>query len=142
MGDVVNFFSTIPSYLRTIIIASGFVLMWMIETAIPLFSNNTKKAGHVGVNLFFTLTTLIVNFIFAVLLVKASDFTTSYHFGVLYLLNLPLWLHAILGLMLLDLVGAYLVHLIEHSEMDVEVSYHSSYRSARECYNSIKASSG
>src|SRR5262245_25838209 len=108
MNSIVEFFSTVPSYMRTIILAGGLVLMWMIETSIPLFKNKTSKLNHTGVNLFFTLTTLIVNFVFAVLLVGASDFTTKNHFGILYLLPLPLWLHALLGFMILDLIGAYL----------------------------------
>lgn len=114
MNQIVEFFSTIPSYQRTIILAGGFVLMWMIETWIPLFKNNTKKIGHTGVNLFFTLTTIVVNFLFAVLLIKASDFTVSHHFGILYLVSLPLWLHVILGLLLLDLIGAYWIHWLGH----------------------------
>src|SRR4026207_2330788 len=114
MEQVANFFSSIPEYWRTIILASGFMLMWLVESAIPLFQNNTKKAGHTGINLFFTLTTIIVNFLFAVLLVKASDFTTQQRFGILYLMKLPLWLHAIFGFMLLDFIGAYLIHLLEH----------------------------
>lgn len=114
MQSIINFFSDLPSYQRTIIIATGFMLMWMIESIIPLFRNNTEKAKHTGVNLFFTLTTIIVNFAFAVLLVKASGFTTQNHFGILYVLNLPLWLHVILGVILLDLIGAYSIHLLEH----------------------------
>lgn len=112
--NIVDFFSTIPSYIRTIILAGGFVLMWTIESAIPLFSNKTKKLQHTGVNLFFTFTTLVVNFFFAVLLVKASDFTTLHHFGILYFIKLPLWVHAVLGIALLDLMGAYLIHFLEH----------------------------
>lgn len=114
MNEVIHFFSTIPSYMRTVIIASGFVLMWMIEAAIPLFQNRTKKIGHTGVNLFFTITTIIVNFLFAVLLVKACDFTVQHKFGLLYLADLPLWLHVILALMLLDLIGAYFIHWLGH----------------------------
>src|SRR6185436_4386798 len=102
MEQIANFFSTIPEYWRTIILASGFMLMWVIESAIPLFQNKTKKAKHTGINLFFTLTTIIVNFFFAVLLVKTSDFTTQHRFGILYLVKLPLWLHAIFGFILLD----------------------------------------
>ncbi len=111
---IIDYFSTIPSYMRTVIIAGGFVLMWMVESVLPLFLNTTKKARHTGINLFFTCTTIVVNFLFAILLVKASDFTTQNRFGILYLTDLPLWLHAILGIMLLDLIGAYLVHVIEH----------------------------
>jgi sterol desaturase/sphingolipid hydroxylase (fatty acid hydroxylase superfamily) len=114
MQTLVDFFGNISSPERTLILASGFVIMWLIESIIPLFRNLKYKYGHTGINLFFTLTTLIVNFFFAVLLVKVSDFTTQHHFGILYLIHLPLWLHAILAIMLLDLIGAYLIHFIEH----------------------------
>ncbi|MFI5135349.1 MAG: sterol desaturase family protein [Chitinophagales bacterium] len=115
MQSIINYFSTIPDYMRTVILASGFVLMWMIESLIPLFKNKTKKLGHAGINLFFTFTTILVNFLFAVLIVKACDFTTDHHFGILYLVNLPLWLLALLGFMLLDLIGAYAIHVLEHN---------------------------
>ncbi len=115
MQAVADFFGNISSLNRTLILASGFVFMWMIESIIPLLKNLKYKYGHTGINLFFTVTTLIVNFFFAVLLVKASDFTTTHHFGILYLVTLPLWLHALLGVMLLDLIGAYLIHYIEHN---------------------------
>jgi sterol desaturase/sphingolipid hydroxylase (fatty acid hydroxylase superfamily) len=114
MPTLIEFFSDISSPTRTLLLASGFLLMWMLESAIPLFKNNTKKIRHTGVNLFFTLTTLIINFAFALLLVKASDFTTANKFGVLYLAPLPLWLHALLGFMLLDFIGAYFIHWLEH----------------------------
>jgi len=114
MQAIINFFNTIPDYMRTVMLASGFVLMWMIESLIPLFKNKTKKLGHTGINLFFTLTTIIVNFFFAILIVKACAFTTNHHFGILYLVNLPPWLHALLAFMLLDLIGAYLIHVLEH----------------------------
>ena len=51
----------------------------------------------------------------AFLLLKTSDWTILNHFGVLQWLSpMPLWLFALIGLLLLDLIGAYLVHLIEH----------------------------
>ncbi|MCY7411401.1 MAG: sterol desaturase family protein [Chitinophagales bacterium] len=114
MQVVINFFTDLPSYHRTIILASGFMLMWMIESIIPLFKSFSGKARHTFINLFFTFTTLVVNFILGVLLVKAADFTTENHFGLLYLFSLPLLLHAILGFMFLDLIGSYSIHWLEH----------------------------
>ena len=65
-------------------------------------------------NFLFTFTTLIINFFFATLIVKASDFTTSHHFGLLHIIQLPDWAFLLIGLMLLDLVGAWFIHFIEH----------------------------
>lgn len=73
-----------------------------------------RRWQHAGVNLFFTLTTLVVNFGFAYLIIQTCFWTADHHFGLLYLVNLPPWLFLLLGLMLLDLVGAWLVHWVEH----------------------------
>jgi sterol desaturase/sphingolipid hydroxylase (fatty acid hydroxylase superfamily) len=62
-----------------------------------------------------TLTTIIINFSLAFILLKTSDWAIANNFGVLqWLPQMSLWLYALIGLLLLDLIGAYLVHLIEH----------------------------
>jgi len=114
MQAFVDFFETLPSSYRTVILVTGLVFFWALEGAIPLFVFRYSKLRHALLNLVFTLTTLLINLAFALLIVKASDFTTSGHFGLLYLTELPLWLHVVLGLLLLDLIGAYLIHWIEH----------------------------
>ena len=114
MQAFIEFFETIPSSYRTIILVAGLALFWMLEGAIPLFAFNYSKIKHAVLNLAFTVITLAVNLAFALLIVKASDFTTTSGFGLLYLVDIPLWLHVISGLMLLDLVGAYLIHWLEH----------------------------
>jgi sterol desaturase/sphingolipid hydroxylase (fatty acid hydroxylase superfamily) len=93
----------------------GITLFWLIENAFPLFNFNYKKAHHAGINLFLTLTTIVVNFCLAFILVKAADWTTINNFGILQELpQMPVWLYTLIGLLLLDLIGAYLVHLVEH----------------------------
>lgn len=111
---MIDFFEHIPSYYRTAILVAGLLILWLIEGAIPRLRFSSNKYRHAGTNLFFTLTTAIVNFGFAFLIVKASDWTSSQKFGLLYLLQLPAWLHAILALLILDFIGAYLVHFIQH----------------------------
>ena len=112
--EIVNFFETIPPLHRTAILVSGLVGFWMLEGAVPLFSFRYHKFKHAALNLFFTLTTLVVNLGLALLILQASDFTSAHRFGLLYLVDLPLWLHVIFGVLLLDLIGAYLIHWIEH----------------------------
>jgi sterol desaturase/sphingolipid hydroxylase (fatty acid hydroxylase superfamily) len=114
MEKLVFFFDHIQSWQRTIIIAGGLVFFWIIEGIIPLFSLQYKKYRHAGLNLFFTLTTIIINFAFAFLIVKASNNTSNNKIGLLYIFNLPLWLFILIGLMIQDLVGAWLIHWIQH----------------------------
>lgn len=109
-----DYFSTIPSLHRTLLLVGGLTFFWLLESAVPLFSFRYEKWKHAWVNIFFTLTTIVVNFSMAFVLVRVSDAVVAGQFGVLYLLNLPLWAHALLGLMLMDLIGAYLIHFLEH----------------------------
>lgn len=111
---MIEFFEHIPSYYRTAILVAGLVILWILEGAIPRLRFSGNKYRHAGTNLFFTLTTAIVNLGFAFLIVKAADFTTEKQFGLLYLIQLPLWLHAVLAIMMMDFIGAYLVHFIQH----------------------------
>ena len=115
MNEIISYFSTIPTLHRSLILAGGITLFWLIENAFPLFKFDYKKWQHAGINIFMTLTTIIVNFSLAFILLKTSDWTIANNFGVLqWLPQMPLWLYAMIGLLLLDLIGAYLVHLVEH----------------------------
>lgn len=115
MNEIINYFSTIPSSHRALILAGGIAFFWLVETAVPLFKFSYNKWQHAGINIFFTVTTMIVNFCLALILLKAADWATESHFGILnWLPEFNIWVYTILGLLLLDLIGAYLIHLIEH----------------------------
>lgn len=115
MNEIIAYFSSIPSSHRSLILVGGITLFWLIENAFPLFKFNYKKWQHAGINFFMTFTTIIVNFSLAFILLKTSDWTIANNFGVLqWLPQMSLWIYALVGLLLLDLIGAYLVHLIEH----------------------------
>lgn len=109
-----EFFNDIPSWFRTALLAGGLLFLWIAEGAIPRLAFRGNRYKHAGTNLFFTLTTAIVNLGFAFTIVAASEWTSRNQFGLIYLLNAPGWLHCILALLMLDLIGAYFVHLIQH----------------------------
>ena len=115
MDAIVTYFSTIPSSHRSLILVGGITFFWLIENAFPLSNTTYKKWHHAGINLFMTFTTVLVNFFLAFILLQSADWTIANNFGILqWLPEMPLWLYALVGLLLLDLIGAYLVHLVEH----------------------------
>ena len=114
MIDIVYFFENISSLQRTLILISGITFFWSIETIIPLFKFNYKKFKHAIPNFFFTLTTVIVNFSLAFLLLNSADWVTNNDFGILNWFKMPIVINLILGVFLLDLIGAYLPHYIQH----------------------------
>lgn len=115
MEQLIAYFETIPSWHRSLILVGGITFFWVLEGFVPLFSVPYKKWRHSVPNFFFTLTTILINFPLAFLLLKTSDWTVENHFGIInWLPEMPLWLYVVLGVMLLDLIGAYAAHWVEH----------------------------
>ena len=115
MEAILTYFDTIPSAHRSLILVGGITFFWLLEGALPLFNFNYKKWRHAVPNLFFTASTVIINFALAFLLLNTSDWVSSHQFGIInWLPQMPLWLYVLLGVLLLDFFGAYLAHFTEH----------------------------
>jgi sterol desaturase/sphingolipid hydroxylase (fatty acid hydroxylase superfamily) len=116
LETIFNYFETIPSSHRSLILVGGITFFWLLEGALPLFKFNYKKWKHALPNLFFTLTTIIINFTLAFLLLGTADWVQANNFGIINWLpvEIPLWLYVFLGVLFLDFFGAYLAHFTEH----------------------------
>ncbi|MFK2819745.1 sterol desaturase family protein [Flavobacteriaceae sp. LMIT009] len=115
METLINYFESIPSAHRSIILVGGLTFFWLLEGALPLFRFKYNKWKHAVPNIFFTLTTIIINFVLAFLLLKTSDWVIANNFGIInWLPNMSLWLYVVLGVLLMDFIGAYLAHYVEH----------------------------
>ena len=115
METIFTYFENIPSLHRSIILVGGITFFWILEGALPLFNFKYKKWKHAFPNLFFTATTVIINFTLAFLLLGTSDWVQINNFGIInWLPELPLWLYILSGILLLDFFGAYLAHYTEH----------------------------
>ncbi len=114
MEVLIDFFTDVPTWFRSLILVGGIVLFWIAEGLLPLFRFQYQKFKHASINLFFTLTTAIIGFGLAGVLLLASNWVAANKFGLIYLLEMPLWGQVVLGVLLLDLIGAYLIHWTEH----------------------------
>ena len=115
MNDIIYFFENIDSFQRSLLLIGGITFFWSIESIIPLFNFDYKKIRHAIPNFFFTLTTILVNFSLAFLLLNTADWVTENNFGILnWIVGIPLILHIFLGVLFLDLIGAFLPHLVQH----------------------------
>lgn len=114
MENLILYFETIPSLHRSIILVGGISFFWLLEGLLPLRKLSYKKWQHALPNFFFTLTSIVVNFSLAFLLLFTADWVNANQFGLLHLIEMPFWLFVILGVMLLDFIGAYLAHWTEH----------------------------
>ena len=114
MESFLSFFQDIPTSYRSVILASGLIIFWVVEGVFPLFRFSYRRYRHAALNLVFTLTTLVVNFSLAFLIVMTADLATTLDFGAMNLVPSPLWLSVLIGVLVLDLIGAWLIHVIEH----------------------------
>lgn len=115
MESIITYFESIPSLHRALILSGGITFFWLLEGAVPLFKFNYKKWEHAIPNLFFTLTTIIINFGLAFLLLTSADWVSANEFGIInWLPEMSLWIYVFLGVLLLDFFGAYLAHYVEH----------------------------
>ena len=115
METLLNYFESIPSLHRSLLLVGGITIFWLLEGAAPLRRFSYRKWRHAIPNLFFTATTVIINFLLAFLLLGTSDWVVANQFGLLnWMPEVPLWLYALAGVLFLDFFGAYLPHYVEH----------------------------
>ena len=114
MENLIQYFESIPSLHRSIILVGGITLFWLIEGLVPTKRLSYKKWRHALPNFFFTITSVLVNFFLAFLLLNTADWAPANGFGLLHIVVLPFWLYVVLGVLLLDFIGAYLAHWTEH----------------------------
>jgi sterol desaturase/sphingolipid hydroxylase (fatty acid hydroxylase superfamily) len=114
MESLITFFEEIPTIWRAVILIGGIFLFWVMEGVIPLFRFQYNKIRHAGLNLTFTVFTAIIGFGLAGVLYFTSYWVVENQFGLLYIVELPLWAKIIIGVMFLDFIGAWLVHWVEH----------------------------
>ena len=92
MEHFIEYFENISSLHRSLILVGGITFFWLLEGLFPLFRFNYKKWRHAIPNIFFTFSTVLINFFFAFILVKTSDWTIINYFGLLnWIPNLSLF---------------------------------------------------
>lgn len=115
METIIAYFETIPSLHRSVLLVGGLSFFWILEGTFFLVPFRYKKWKHAIPNLFFTLTTVLINFLLAFLLLNTSDWVQDNQFGILHWIpSVPLWAEVLIGVLLLDLIGAYAPHWVEH----------------------------
>ena len=114
MDQIVDYFANIPTSHRSALIIGGLTIFFIIENAIPLFKAQYNKWKHSGLNIFFTLTTILVNFLMAFILVGTAEWVVAKNIGLLQWLDMNIVMTMIFGLIFMDLFSAWLPHWIEH----------------------------
>ena len=114
MENFLNFFENMPSWQKLVWIFICISANWIIELLIPLVKFNYKKVKHAGVNMVFLASDVSLNLLFGILTVGVFSWLSTNQFGVLYLLELPIWAELVIAVLALDFAAQYLVHYLLH----------------------------
>lgn len=114
MENFLAFFETMESWQKLAWIFVCLSFTWVLEGAVPLISFGYKKWKHAGVNLVFLATSVLINLLFGIATVGLLEWAEADGFGLLYMIDLPLWAGLLLGVMLLDFIAQYVAHYLLH----------------------------
>ena len=114
MEAFLSFFENLTSLEKVAWIFICLTISWIAEGAIPLVRFNYEKWKHAGRSLIFLSTSMLINVLFGVATVGIFLCTSQNEFGLLYLINLPIWAELFLSVMALDFIAQYLAHFILH----------------------------
>lgn len=114
MEAFLQFFETMPNWQKLAWIFVCLGIAWILEGNIPLAKLKYKKWRHAGVNLVFLGTSIAINILFGLATLGVFVWTTQNNFGLLYLVELPIWLELLIAVMLLDFIAQYVAHVLLH----------------------------
>ena len=114
MESFLDFFETMPTWQRAAWVFICLILCWVLEGNFPLFRFSYKKIRHIGVNMVFLSTTMLINGLFGVATVGVFEWLKVEQFGLLYLVDWPVWLELLAAVLIFELMAQYTVHYLLH----------------------------
>jgi len=114
METFIDFFANLTSLQKLIWIISMMTVFWLFEGAYPLRKFDYKKWEHAKPNLILLATTILINVLFGLVTVGIFNWLDESKFGLLNMVEFPVWVEMILAIMILDFLAQYVVHYLLH----------------------------
>ncbi|MEY3420037.1 MAG: hypothetical protein RIR48_317, partial [Bacteroidota bacterium] len=103
LSTIIDFFENLSTLHKFLWIVACLSVFWVLEGIYPLFMFKYDKWKHSKVNLTLLVTTMIINVLFGLATTGIFEWTQSGQIGLLYLIDLPIWLELLIAVMALDL---------------------------------------
>ncbi len=114
MDAFLLFFEEMPIWIRFAWVVGVLAIFWILEGYYALVTISYKKWKHAKVNFAFLLFTILINVGFGALTLGVFFWIEATQFGLLHLINLPVWAELVLALLVLDFIAQYGVHYLLH----------------------------
>ncbi len=114
MDTFIDFFAHLTSIQKLIWIVGLLMVFWLLEGVYPLRKFNYGKWEHARPNLILLATSIAINVLFGLATVGIFHWLEISKFGLLNLIDWPVWIELILAIMVLDFMAQYVVHFMLH----------------------------
>ena len=114
MEEFLHFFETMPAWQKLVWIIICLAFTWSLEGLAPLVRFDYRKWRHARTNFIFLAFTIAINLGMGLLTVGLFYWVGVSEVGLLYLVQLPLWLELLIAVMLFDFTAQYCIHYLLH----------------------------
>lgn len=114
MDSIIVFFENLTSLQKFLWVAGCLSIFWILEGIYPLRKHQYNKWKHAKTNLILLLSTMLINVVFGLITVGVFLWIQETNFGLLNMVNWPVWVEIILAIMILDFMSQYVVHFLLH----------------------------
>ncbi|MFT5102899.1 MAG: sterol desaturase/sphingolipid hydroxylase (fatty acid hydroxylase superfamily) [Candidatus Latescibacterota bacterium] len=135
MQEFLDFFETMPIWMKAGWVFATLALFWILEGYYQLFNLKYKKWKHAKVNLVLLLFVMVINAVFGIATAGVFTWGETSQYGLLHYFEAPIWVKLLISIMVLDLIAQYGVHyllhkvkwmwrlhLVHHSDKNVDAS--------------------
>lgn len=98
---------------RYLVAAIVLAALWTIEASVPMFVGRSRRISHIISNLGLAVINAVVAYFFAFGILAVTEWARTSDFGLLRLIELPVWANWVLALLLFD-CWQYWWHRINH----------------------------
>lgn len=135
MDSFLLFFEEMPVWMRLGWVIGVLSVFWILEGYYSFIKLPYKKWKHARANFIFLLFTVLINVGFGILTTGIFLWINTTHFGLLNLIDFPVWAELLMAVLVLDFVSQYgthyllhkvkwmwRLHIIHHSDTQVDVT--------------------
>ena len=108
------FFENMPAWQKVAWITLVLSLFWILEGYYALVKFKYNKWQHARTNFVLLGLVMLINLGFGILTAGVFIWLNSSNFGLLHLVDYPVWVELLIALLVLDLIAQYTVHYLLH----------------------------
>lgn len=114
MQSFLTFFETMPVWMKAAWVFFVLTVFWILEGYYKLVFTKYNKWQHAKTNFILLAFVMLINLVFGIATAGIFLWLENSNFGLLQLIDAPVWLELLFSLLVLDLIAQYFVHYLLH----------------------------